>query len=92
MSTPVVHLKIKAIPSSSRDALAGWVGDVIKVKVQAPPERGKANRSVIRLLAKELEVPESTLEITSGETSPFKQIRITGISQSELDSRIAKLV
>jgi len=85
------QLQLKVVPSSSRDAIAGWVGEALKVKVQAPPERGKANRSVVRLLAKALDLPESALEISSGETSPHKQVRITGLSQTELTQRIAKL-
>ncbi|MGE9292806.1 MAG: DUF167 domain-containing protein, partial [Puniceicoccales bacterium] len=45
------RLAVKVVPSSSRNAPAGWLGEAFKIKVQAPPERGKANKAVTKLLA-----------------------------------------
>jgi len=48
---PSARLKVKVVPGSSRDQIAGWLGDALKIKVTAPPERGKANEAVIEILA-----------------------------------------
>jgi len=39
------RLKVKVVPGSSRDEIVGWLGDALKIKVMAPPEKGKANVS-----------------------------------------------
>ncbi|MEK7839378.1 MAG: DUF167 domain-containing protein, partial [candidate division NC10 bacterium] len=46
-----MRLTVKVIPKSSRDSIAGWVGDALKVCVTAAPERGKANAAVEAVLA-----------------------------------------
>jgi hypothetical protein len=44
-------LAIKAIPNAPRSAVAGWLGDVLKVKVHAPPVEGRANEALCEFLA-----------------------------------------
>lgn len=51
--------------------------NIIKVFVTVAPEDGKANKEVIKLLAKVLDVPQSNITITSGLTSKNKVITIT---------------
>ena len=48
-----------------------------KVYVTVAPEDGKANKAVIELLAKALDLPKSTLSISHGLTSRDKIIQIT---------------
>ncbi len=40
------RLSLKVVPGSSRDEIVGWLGDSLKVKVKAPPEKGRANEAV----------------------------------------------
>jgi len=54
-------LRIKVVPSSSRNAVEGWLGDTLKVRVTAPPERGKANAAVETTIAEALGVSEQTV-------------------------------
>lgn len=49
----------------------------LKVYVTTVPEKGKANKAVIELLAKELKVPKSHISVVSGETSSSKVLRIS---------------
>ncbi len=79
---------VKVVPGSSRTAFCGLLGDMLKVKVAAAPERGKANRRLIELLAKELAVKKGGIEIISGQTSPVKQVRVSGISARTLLERL----
>ena len=53
-----MKLHIKVIPSSSKDCIAGWLEDTLKVKVKAPAEKGKANKAIINVLEKTLNLPK----------------------------------
>jgi uncharacterized protein (TIGR00251 family) len=71
-----MRLSIKVIPGASRNEVCGWLGDRLKVRVNAPAEDGKANAAVVRLLAKHFNVPRKTVGIHSGHTSPLKEIEL----------------
>ncbi|HVT81811.1 MAG TPA: DUF167 domain-containing protein [Phycisphaerae bacterium] len=79
-----VLLHVKVVPNSSRTALAGTLGDALKIKIAQPPESGKANRALLAYLAELLEIPPSNLSITSGESQPRKTLRITGLSPAAI--------
>lgn len=79
-----VLLKVKVIPNSSREQVVGWLGDVLKVKLQAPPEDGKANKALKQLLAKCLGVKQKNIIIEYGASSPEKLVRIVEISLETL--------
>jgi uncharacterized protein (TIGR00251 family) len=85
---PDVLLHIRAVPGASRDQVAGAVGDRLKVRISAPPERGKANQAICRLLAKTLGAKAKDVTIESGQTSPEKVVRIAGATAEDI---IAKL-
>ena len=83
-----VIFSVKVVPRSSKTALAGTLGGMLKVKLAAAPEKGKANQSLIEFLADTLGVKKSAVKITSGLTSPVKTIQIEGVSRGIL---LAKL-
>jgi uncharacterized protein (TIGR00251 family) len=74
-----VTIRLKAIPGAKSDQIAGVLGDRLKVRVSAPPEGGKANKAICALLAKALGCKPRDVEIVSGQTSPEKLAKITGI-------------
>ena len=49
-----VIFKVKVVPGSSRTVIAGVLGGMLKVKIAAPPEKGKANKALIDFLAGKL--------------------------------------
>ena len=71
-------IKIYLQPKSSKNEVVGPFRDGIKVKVTAPPIEGKANEALIRLLAKELGISSSSIEILKGHHSREKTLRISG--------------
>ena len=75
MTSPLT-LKLKVVPGASRDAIVGWMGDRLKMAVTAPPEKGRANAAVVKLLARALGVRRTDLRITAGETSAAKTVVI----------------
>ena len=84
------EIDLRVIPGAAKDAIAGVYDGALKVRVSAPPERGKANKAVIRLLSRALGLPERDVSITSGETSQNKTVEIAGLSMDEVADRIAK--
>jgi uncharacterized protein (TIGR00251 family) len=77
-------LPVKVVPGASRDGIAGWLGEALKVRVCAPAERGKANAAVERLIAEALGVPERCARVVSGATSARKIIEIDGLDEAEV--------
>jgi hypothetical protein len=74
----------KIVPGSNRTAVAGILEDMIKIRVAAAPEKGKANQCLIAFLAKQLGVKKNAIEILSGHTHPVKQVKVAGISAARL--------
>ena len=84
-----MRLTVKVIPKSSRDSIAGWVGDALKVCVTAAPERGKANAAVEAVLADALGLARGRVRTVAGLTSPRKILEIDGVAPAELHRRLA---
>ena len=87
----MLRLKIKVIPSSSRDCTAGWLNDTLKIKVKSPPEKGRANKAVIKVLEKSLDLPKGSINISSGTTSPIKIIEIKCSDENRINKKLANL-
>jgi uncharacterized protein (TIGR00251 family) len=78
-----ILLKVYLQPKSSKNEIWGPYRDGIKVKVTAPPIKGKANEALIRFLAKEFEISPSSIEILKGLHAREKTLRISGILSQE---------
>lgn len=72
--------QVRVLPRSRRDEVVGLHGDALKIRLTAPPVRGKANRALREFLADQLGVSPSDVEILTGHTSRRKRVRVTGIS------------
>ncbi|MBX3388135.1 MAG: DUF167 domain-containing protein [Phycisphaeraceae bacterium] len=81
---------LKVVPGSSRDAIAGVLGDRLKVKVAAAPEGGKANKAVCALLASTLAVKSRDVSIIAGATSPEKTVRINSLTVEQAHQALRK--
>ena len=82
------RLKIKVIPKASRNSIAGWLGDELKVMVTAAPEKGKANKAVIEMLAQTLQLPKQAIHIVAGQTSPHKTLELDDIDEAVLKKKL----
>lgn len=83
-----MRLAIKVVPSASRDGLAGWLGDTLKVRVSAPAERGRANAAAERVVAEALGLPAKSARVVAGTTSARKVLEISGLSEAEVRARL----
>lgn len=77
-----VELRVKVVPGASRDRIAGLLGDALKVQVASAPERGKANASVMALIARALGLSARDISVVRGRTSPQKVLMIRGGSKA----------
>jgi uncharacterized protein (TIGR00251 family) len=69
--------RVKVVPRSAKSEVADELADgVLKVKIAAPPERGKANEELCRVLAEHYGVPKSSVRIVSGHTASLKLVKI----------------
>ena len=78
----------KIVPGSSRTAVAGVLDNMIKIKVAAPAEKGKANQCLIAFLAKRLGTKKHAVTILAGQTHPIKHVQIAGVSAETLLERL----
>lgn len=84
-----VRLPLKVVPGAPREGIDGWLGDALKVRVGAAPEKGRANAAVEVLLAAALELPARSVRVVNGHTQPRKTVEIAGIDATTLAARIA---
>lgn len=85
-----VKFTVKVVPGSSRTALCGVLDGMLKVKVAAAPEKGKANKCLVEFLAKQLGIKKNDVAVCSGQTGPVKQIEIHGVSITDLDKLLTR--
>lgn len=83
-----VRMRIKVVPGASRSKVAGLLGDRLKIAVQAPPEGGKANQAVCKLLATLLDVPPRDVVVIAGHTQPQKTIEVLAVSLCDVMDRL----
>ncbi len=83
-----MRVAVKVVPKASRDGVAGWLGDALKVCVTAPPERGKANAAVERVVADALGVPRDRVRVIAGHASPRKVVEIDGVEEADVRARL----
>lgn len=79
-----VKLRLKVVPGASREGVEGWLGEALKVRVRAAPEKGKANAAVEKLLAGHIGLPPSKVRVVSGFTVPTKTVEIEGLDADTL--------
>jgi hypothetical protein len=91
-------LKIRLTPKSAREEILGvedFAGEaVLKARVRALPEDGRANQALERLVARWLKVPPSSVSVAQGGKSRAKQVLIEGDAHALarlIEARIAEL-
>lgn len=82
--------KVQVVPRASRSEIVGEHNGALRVRIAAPPVAGAANEELVRTLARALGVKRSAIEITAGQTSKTKQVRVTGASPHALEELISE--
>ena len=87
-----VTVELRLQPKASRDRVVGEYAGKLKVAVTAPPEHGRANEALIKLLAGALGISKSCVSIIAGARSRDKTALVEGLSVDEAHQRISSAV
>ena len=87
-------LSIRVTPRSAKPGIGQWKTDpggrpFLELRVSAAPADGAANDEVIRLLAKALGLPKSSLAIVNGQTARLKRVEVP-LDEAEIRARISR--
>ena len=80
---------VRVQPRARRNAIAGEIGEALKISLTAPPLDGRANQACIDFLAELLNVPRSSITIISGQTSRNKVVRVRGVTSDFVRRKLA---
>jgi uncharacterized protein YggU (UPF0235/DUF167 family) len=78
------------IPGAGRAGVVGRYGEGWKLRVAAPPERGKANDATLELLADTLGLATANLRLVSGHGSRDKIVEVSGLTTDEAERRLVQ--
>ena len=71
-----LYLDCSVQPKSNEDRIVGPVGEHLKIRITAAPTDGKANKHLVRYLAKLFHTKQAAITIVSGQTGRHKRLRI----------------
>jgi hypothetical protein len=87
-NSSMATLRVHIVPNAKIDKVAGEHGGAIKIKLRAPAREGKANAALRTFLAEELKISEHAIVLEHGHKSRDKVIRIDGMSEEDVRSRL----
>ena len=83
-------ITVKVQPKASRDEIVGWQGDVLRLRVTAAPEGGRANAAVAELVAEALDVAKTRVSVARGRAGRTKILRVEGLGLAEALDRLGR--
>lgn len=83
-----VTIAVQVVPRATRNEVAGVQGDLLKVRITAPPVEGAANEALLAFLAKALGLRRRDVELVSGEHARRKLVRIRGLDAAAARARL----
>jgi len=85
-----VRITVRVSPGARRTEVVGRHGDGWRVRVAAPPERGRANEALVLHLAELLGVPKAAVRVVAGPASRDKVVEVDGLTAAQVDSALAR--
>jgi len=87
-----IPLNIYVQPKSAKTEVSGIHNNALKIRITAPPADNRANQMCLKFLAKQLNLPKSSLELISGKTGRSKQIFIPYTNREPKDKQEKQLI
>ena len=84
-----VTFRVKVIPNSSVSKIMEVTEEFVKIKLNSPPIEGRANKEVINLLSKVLDIPKTSIELVSGDKSKLKTLNVP-LNEEQLRTQLKK--
>lgn len=78
------RVSCRVTPRAARTEVAGIHDSALRIRLQAPPVDGRANRTLVKFLAKQVGIPASRITLLSGETSRLKRLELADIAPDEV--------
>jgi uncharacterized protein (TIGR00251 family) len=88
MEAVSTRLRLRVSPGARSAHVVGRHGEAWKVRVAAPPEGGRANEAVVRLLAETLSLPRDAVTVVSGHGARDKIVRLDGLDRTQIERRL----
>jgi uncharacterized protein (TIGR00251 family) len=82
------RIDVRVTPRGGRDTIVGWREGVLAVRIAAAPVEGAANAAMLKMIARRLGLPPSSVTLVSGARARIKVIEIAGMSEADVRSRI----
>ena len=83
------RISVRVYPNAARSEVVGFADGVLRIRVSAPPVKGKANNELLALLSVVLGIGKSRISIIRGHTTRNKVIAIDGLSQEEIMNQLS---
>ena len=87
-----VLLPVRAQAGARKNCILGEHNGMLRVAVTAAPEKGKANKAIVEVLAGALKVAKSSIELTAGETSPQKRFLVAGADEEKVRTMLDRIL
>ena len=84
-------IAVKVVPRAGKDEIVGWLEGALKIRIQAPPEDGRANRALEELLAGALGLKKNAVTVAAGWSSSRKRVEVVGLTRDEIVRRLGGL-
>jgi len=88
----MARVTVRVHPRAKRTGITGRLGEAYKLDLAAAPVDGKANEECVRFLAELAGVPRARVRIVAGQTARMKVVEVEGMSQADLDGRLAAMM
>jgi uncharacterized protein len=89
MKAVSTRVRLRVSPGANSAQVVGRQGEAWKVRVAAPPEGGRANEAVVRLLAETLSLPRDAVTLVSGHGARDKIVQLTGLDPTQIERRLS---
>ena len=89
MTAASTRVRLRVSPGSGRSEIVGRHGGAWRVRVAAPPDHGRANEAVLKLVADALAVPRAAVTLVSGHGGRDKIVELSGIGPTVVEHRLA---
>ena len=87
-----IAFRVRVQPRSSKNAVAGMMGDCLKINLTSPPVDGAANAACIAFIAAFLDVAKGSVCITNGLKNRLKVVKVIGIDKEKFINIIAPYI
>jgi uncharacterized protein len=85
---PCCDLAVRVQPRASRNEVTGWRGEVLLIRLTAPPVEGAANAACQEFVAELLGLKRADVQLLAGEKAREKRLRVSGLTFLQIQAKI----